>query len=52
VRSREGGNFVVERFVLKKKREYEREEEQGSPVMGYGRTGASIPSRHVGCQPQ
>jgi hypothetical protein len=44
---------VVERFVLKKKkREYEREEEQGPPVMGYGRTGANIPSRHVGRQPQ
>jgi hypothetical protein len=35
VRSREGQNFVVERFVLKKKREYEREEEEGSLVRGY-----------------
>jgi hypothetical protein len=32
VRSREGRIFLVERFVLKKKRVCEREEEDGTPV--------------------
>jgi hypothetical protein len=34
VRSREGQNFVVENFVLKKKREYEREKDERTPVRG------------------
>jgi hypothetical protein len=32
VRSREGQNFMVENFVLKKKRECEREKEKRTPV--------------------
>jgi hypothetical protein len=34
VRSREGQNFMVENFVLKKKRECEREKEERTPVRG------------------
>jgi hypothetical protein len=34
VRSREGQNFVVENFVLKKKREYERKKKERTPVRG------------------
>jgi hypothetical protein len=35
VRSREGRIFVIEGFVLKKKRECEREKEERTPVRGY-----------------